>query len=77
MYALKWVLWTCSGKKEAFKLQFVDYVDFYLVHKVFNMVVSNCKAGPVHMGPRQQFVAAEKEVLAVLEASDDGPVDVQ
>ena len=29
------------------------------------------------MGSRQQFVAAQKEVQAVLEASDDGPVDVQ
>ena len=29
------------------------------------------------MGSRQQFVVALKEVLAVLEASDDGPVDVQ
>ena len=53
------------------------FVDFYLVHRVFNMVVSFCKAGPVHMGPRQQFVAAQKEVLAVLEASGDGPVYVQ
>ena len=53
------------------------FFDFHLVQNVFNTVISHCKARPVHMGSRQQFVAAQKEVLAVLEASDDGPVDVQ
>ena len=53
------------------------FFDFHLVHNVFYTVVSHYKARPVHMGSRQQFEAAQKEVLAVLEASDDGPVDVQ
>lgn len=48
------------------------FFDFYLVHKVFNTVVSHCKAGPIHVGSRQQFVAAPKEVLPVLEASGEG-----
>ena len=47
------------------------------MHNLFYTVVSHYKAKPVQTGSRQQFEAAQKEVLAVLEASDDGPVDVQ
>ena len=41
MYTWQWVLWTCSGKKEAFKRQFVDHASKQL-RVVVSLISDGC-----------------------------------